>query len=84
MIFVNPKEIARVMNLPSCPSTLEELDMLVAQGLPKSALRAVVQRIHTHLNDQNRLIYKVIPQSTYKCRKEKLSVSPQQTHLVWA
>lgn len=73
MNFVNPKEIATVMNPPTCPSTLEELDMVVAQGLPKSALRAVVKRIHTHLDDQNRLIFKVVPQSTYKRRKEKLS-----------
>lgn len=73
MNFVNPEEIARVMNLPVAPRTLDELDVMVTHGLPKSALKAIADRLYSHADDRNRLLYSIIPEATYKRRRDKLS-----------
>jgi putative toxin-antitoxin system antitoxin component (TIGR02293 family) len=73
MNFVSPAEIAKVLNLPAEPQTLDELDFLVAQGFPKESLRFSIDQIYTHTDDRNRLLYSIVPEATYKRRRERLS-----------
>ncbi len=73
MVLVTAERIASVMSLANAPHTFEELDELVAHGLPKDALRSSVARIFSGADDRKKLLYRISPEATYKRRKESLS-----------
>ncbi len=73
MVLVTPEEIAAVMALMPIPHTFSELDDLVSKGLPKRALKASVEHICTSSEDRKHLLYRIIPEATYKRRRDKLS-----------
>lgn len=73
MNIVHPEEVAKVMNLTATPRTLEELDDMVTDGLPKSALKAIAERLYSHTEDRKNLLYSIVPEATYKRRKDRLS-----------
>jgi putative toxin-antitoxin system antitoxin component (TIGR02293 family) len=73
MLPISPEQIAAVMALAPSPHSFAELDDLVAQGLPKTALKASVDRICQSSEERNKLLYKIVPEATYKRRREKLS-----------
>ena len=64
--------IAEVMMLPQPVETLAELSAGVARGLPKSALRSCVQRVAANPQEQRRLMYRIVPDATYKRRRHHL------------
>ena len=73
MQLVTPERIASVMALQSIPHSFAELDDLVARGLPKEALKASIQHVCKNTGDQKLLLHRIIPEATYKRRKEFLS-----------
>ena len=78
MIFVAPEKIAAVMALSPIPMSFAELDTLVAKGLPKGTLKASIARIFLGTEDRKRLLYKIIPEATYKRRRDRLSASESE------
>jgi putative toxin-antitoxin system antitoxin component (TIGR02293 family) len=73
MVLVTPERIASVMSLIQAPHSFAELDALVAQGLPKGALKSSVDRLFSDRDDRMKLLYRIIPEATYKRRKVNLS-----------
>ena len=73
MILVTPEKIASVMALTPLPHSFAELDARVSQGLPKAALKASIEHICSSREDRQSLLYRIIPEATYKRRRESLS-----------
>ncbi len=78
MVLVTPEKIASVMALASVPHSFAELDELVSHGLPKNALKASVDRICLNNEDRKHLLYRIIPEATYKRRRNSLSVDESE------
>ena len=49
--------------------TLSDLNRLVMRGLPKSSLRCAAERVARNSTEARNLVYRVVPESTYKRRK---------------
>jgi putative toxin-antitoxin system antitoxin component (TIGR02293 family) len=77
MVLVTPERIASVMSLTTAPRSFAELDALVSLGLPKDALRSSVEHFFSSADDRKRLLYRIIPEATYKRRK--LNLSPDES-----
>lgn len=73
MTFITPEQIASVMALVNIPHSFAELDELVSHGLPKNALKASVDRVCKNVEDRKHLLYRIIPEATYKRRRDKLT-----------
>jgi putative toxin-antitoxin system antitoxin component (TIGR02293 family) len=73
MLLVTPENIGSVMALAPLPHSFEELDARVAQGLPKGALKASVDRVCKSGEDRKQLMYRIVPEATYKRRRTSLS-----------
>jgi putative toxin-antitoxin system antitoxin component (TIGR02293 family) len=52
---------------------LLELSEAVERGLPKSTLRNVARRVFSQPADQRRVMARIVPEATYKRRRERLS-----------
>jgi putative toxin-antitoxin system antitoxin component (TIGR02293 family) len=53
--------------------SLLELNDAVERGLPKVSLRNVAQRIFSDTAEQRALMHRIVPEATYKRRRERLS-----------
>jgi putative toxin-antitoxin system antitoxin component (TIGR02293 family) len=53
--------------------TIAALTDAVSEGLPKSTLRCTVKHLYTNSSDQLRFIYRVVPEATFKRRKDRLN-----------
>lgn len=73
MVLVTPEKIAAVMALLPLPHSFAELDDRIAHGLPKDALKASVDRVLLAGEDRKRLLYRIIPEATYKRRRGTLT-----------
>ena len=78
MVLVTPEKIASIMALVPIPHSFAELDDLVSHGLPKNALKASVDRICLNNEDRKHLLYRIIPEATYKRRRASLSVEESE------
>jgi putative toxin-antitoxin system antitoxin component (TIGR02293 family) len=54
-------------------TSLLELNDAVERGLPKVTLRNVARRIFSDATEQRAMMYRVVPEATYKRRRERLS-----------
>jgi len=61
----------RVLGKPV--KTVLELDVAVEHGLPKVTLRNVARRVFSDAAEQRALMYRVVPEATYKRRRDLLS-----------
>ena len=68
MSLVTPEAVAAVMELRPLPHTLAELEARVRDGLPKSALRAA-----QGADARRALLARIIPEATYKRRRDRLT-----------
>ena len=68
-----PQKIAEVMALLPLPRSFAELEDLVHRGLPKSALRAGVDRVGRTADGRRRLLFRIIPEATFKRRQDRLT-----------
>lgn len=78
MVLVTPEKIASVMALVPVPHSFAELDDLVSKGLPKGALKASIDHICKNSEDRKQLLYRIIPEATYKRRRETLSAGESE------
>lgn len=78
MVLVTPEKIASVMSLLPIPHSFAELDDRVAHGLPKEALKASVDRVCASGEERKKLLYRVIPEATYKRRRGKLTAGESE------
>jgi putative toxin-antitoxin system antitoxin component (TIGR02293 family) len=53
--------------------SLLELSDAVEQGLPKATLRNVARRVFSDAAGQRALMHRIVPEATYKRRRERLS-----------
>ena len=73
MSLITPEAVAAVMELRQVPHTLAELEALVRDGLPKSALRAGVEHAAQGADARRALLARIIPEATYKRRRDRLT-----------
>ncbi len=80
--MVEPARIAEVMGgaqvLGKHIASFEDLETAVEEGLPKAALRTTVRRVFQVASEANRVIYRIIPQATYKRRLGRLRASESE------
>lgn len=77
-MLISPQEIAGVMALNPVPTSFAELDDLVRHGLPKSALRKGVAHVARTPEERRELLYRLVPEATFKRRRERLSPDESQ------
>jgi putative toxin-antitoxin system antitoxin component (TIGR02293 family) len=53
--------------------SLLELNDAVERGLPKTTLRNVARRVYSDAAEQRAMMYRVVPEATYKRRRDLLS-----------
>jgi putative toxin-antitoxin system antitoxin component (TIGR02293 family) len=70
--MVEMDRIADVMGSSNL-HTIAALNEAVLQGLPKSTLRSTVKHLYSTPSDQMRFLYRVVPEATYKRRKDRLN-----------
>jgi putative toxin-antitoxin system antitoxin component (TIGR02293 family) len=78
MVLVTPEKIASFMSLMPLPHSFAELDSLVSHGLPKQALKAIVDNIGLNTEERKKLLYRIVPEATYKRRRDKLSAEESE------
>ncbi|MEQ1546048.1 antitoxin Xre/MbcA/ParS toxin-binding domain-containing protein [Methyloglobulus sp.] len=78
MLLVTPEKIASIMSIIPVPHTFAELDKLVSLGLPKHALKAIVDNVGKNSEERKQLLYRIIPEATYKRRRDKLSAEESE------
>lgn len=78
MVLVSVEKIASILALVPVPHSFAELDARIAQGLPKAALKSSIDRICKNAEDRKQLLYRIVPEATYKRRREKLSVDESE------
>jgi len=54
-------------------TSLMDLNDAVEKGLPKATLRIVVQRVFPDASEQRTMMHRIVPEATYKRRRERLS-----------
>ncbi len=64
--------------LGSSVSSLHELHDAVERGLPKVTLRNVAQRVFSGAADQRALMHRIVPEATYKRRRDRLSAAESE------
>jgi putative toxin-antitoxin system antitoxin component (TIGR02293 family) len=76
--MIEAKRIAEVMGgrsvLGKAVTSIEDLEEIVGEGLPKTALRVTVRRVFLLAREANRYLYRIVPEATYKRRTGKLRV----------
>ena len=81
ILMIEAIEIADVMGGPAvlgCDvNSLHDLAEAVSGGLPKNALKKTVQRVSTKAADVNTLVYRIVPEATYK-RRTRLTASESE------
>jgi putative toxin-antitoxin system antitoxin component (TIGR02293 family) len=55
--------------------SLGALNDAIAEGLPKAALRQTASRIFTGKMEQKRLMNRIVPEATFKRRRDRLSAA---------
>lgn len=73
MTAISPAKIGAVMALTPLPRSFAELDDRVRSGLPKSALRASVERVARTTEERRSLLFRIIPEATFKRRRDLLN-----------
>lgn len=76
--MIEVEKIAEVMGLKKSIHSLGDLAKAVERGLPKSALRSCVQWAMPGKPEQKTLLYKIVPQATFKRRKTHLKLDESE------
>ncbi|MCC7342874.1 MAG: hypothetical protein IT170_19200, partial [Bryobacterales bacterium] len=74
--MTHPQQIAEILGgekvLGRAVHTLADLNAVVIAGLPKASLRLAAERVAKNKRDAQALIYRMVPESTFK-RRQRLS-----------
>ncbi len=76
--MVSPANIAAVMGLRRKVRSLSDLSNAVRDGLPKSALKASVTKVFPEGSEHSEMLYRIIPEATYKRRREHLKIDESE------
>jgi putative toxin-antitoxin system antitoxin component (TIGR02293 family) len=75
--MLEPRHIGEVLGglrvLGSSITSILELNDAVERGLPKATLRNVARRVYSDAAEQRAMMRRVIPEATFKRRRERLS-----------
>jgi putative toxin-antitoxin system antitoxin component (TIGR02293 family) len=75
--MVLPENIAEVMGgaevLGRSIRSIVDLEGTISRGLPRRALRIAVERVYPEAGDARRIMFRVIPEATFKRRRTRLS-----------
>jgi putative toxin-antitoxin system antitoxin component (TIGR02293 family) len=74
---MDPRQTAALLGgrrvLGKAVTSILELNDAVERGLPKATLRNVARRVFSDAADQRAMMHRIIPEATYKRRRERLS-----------
>ena len=77
MLMLEPRHIGEVLGgrriLGRPLTSILELDEAVERGLPKATLRHVATRVFSDAGEQRAIMHRIVPEATYKRRRERLS-----------
>lgn len=77
ILMLEPRHIGDVLGgtriLGTPVTSLLQLNEAVERGLPKSTLRNVASHVFSDAGDQRAMMRRVVPEATYKRRRERLS-----------
>ncbi|MBO4120673.1 DUF2384 domain-containing protein [Cupriavidus gilardii] len=73
MLVVAPELISAAMALSPPRVSIAELDAAVREGLPKSALREIVDHVVRTSEQRRGLMSRIVPEATFKRRKDRLT-----------
>lgn len=80
--MIEASRIADVMGgklvLGKSVSSVEDLERMVGEGLPKTALRTTVRRVFHAASQANHFLYRIVPEATYKRRNGKLRAAESE------
>jgi putative toxin-antitoxin system antitoxin component (TIGR02293 family) len=80
--MMQPRHIGEVLGgnrvLGKPLKSLMELNNAVQRGLPKATLRSVVRRVFPGAAEQRAWMQRVIPEATFKRRRERLSLAESE------
>ncbi len=81
--MIDASRVADVMGGPAVLGSkvlsIGQLADAVAEGLPKAALRKTAQRVFATPSEVNSMMYKVVPEATYKRRTRLTSTESERT-----
>jgi putative toxin-antitoxin system antitoxin component (TIGR02293 family) len=79
--MIRPKNIAEIMGgraiLGRPIRSLRDLERTISRGLPKRALRLTAQRVYPATGDARRVMFRVVPEATFK-RRTRLSAAESE------
>ena len=74
---MEPQQTGKILGgeriLGKAVTSLLELNDAVERGLPKATLRIVVQHVFPDASEQRAMMHRIVPEATYKRRRERLS-----------
>jgi len=77
ILMLEPRHIGEVLGgrriLGRPLTSILELDEAVERGLPKATLRHVATRVFSDAGEQRAIMHRIVPEATYKRRRERLS-----------
>lgn len=80
--MIEPTKIAEVMGgsavLGRAVRSIEDLSYAVSHGLPKDALRRTVCRIFADARQRRIILYRIVPEATYKRRRKRLKAGESE------
>ena len=80
--MIAPLRIANVMGGPQVLGrrlgSLSALSSAVSRGLPKAALRQTAVRVFPGAAEQRQLMNRIVPEATFKRRRERLSAAESE------
>lgn len=81
--MIRPENIAKVMGgkavLMQSIRSMSDLDAAVSAGLPKRALRITAERVFSVPSEIRSVIYRIVPEATYKRRTRLSSTESART-----
>lgn len=81
--MIEPNRVAEVMGgipILGCDiCSVEDLARAVSNGLPKMALRVTAKRATNGSHDVSALVYKIVPEATYKRRTRLTAAESERT-----
>jgi putative toxin-antitoxin system antitoxin component (TIGR02293 family) len=80
--MIAPARIAEIMGGPAVLgrrlASIAALSDAVSKGLPKAALRQIAGRIFEDRAEQRQLMNRIVPEATFKRRRERLSLAESE------
>jgi putative toxin-antitoxin system antitoxin component (TIGR02293 family) len=77
ILMTEPRHIGEILGghrvLGRHVRSLLELNDAVERGLPKATLRNVARRVFSESSEQRAIMHRIVPEATYKRRRERLS-----------